>query len=173
MHLGEWSDPRRDALATSVLALSCQKSSTFAKCETTLGIHIFSNFRQMSGHQFVCRRLLASGQSMHQCSDSFLSCQRSRLVFVEIQWTAKFDQQARCCRHSPLCFWITLEKSHSPRFRRTVWPCLFSQPIFLPVPMSCEARIFFLPRRAQTFALARQPDTAICEVSITTRLVDP
>ena len=43
--------------------------------------------------QFVCRHLSASGQSMHQFKDSFLSRQPSRLVCVEIQWTAKFDQQ--------------------------------------------------------------------------------
>ena len=40
---------------------------------------------------FVCRRLFASGQSMHQFRDLFLSCQPSRFVFVETQWTAKSD----------------------------------------------------------------------------------
>ena len=124
MHLGKWSDPRRNALAASVLALSCQKSPTFAKRDTTLEIASLKNCPKdvRSQRQFVCRRLLVSGQSMHQFKDSFfLCCQPSRLVFVEIQWTAKFDQQVRCFRHSPLCFWITLEKSHSSRFRRAVW----------------------------------------------------
>ena len=55
-HVGKWSDPRRSALATSIVAPSCPKSSTSAKCDTTLVS--FKNFRLMSGHQrqFVCRR---------------------------------------------------------------------------------------------------------------------
>ena len=40
-HRGMWSDPRRDALATSIFALSCPKSPTCAKCDTTLGIARF------------------------------------------------------------------------------------------------------------------------------------
>ena len=113
VHPGKWSDPRRDALATSIFALSWQKSSTSAKCDTTLGIASIKNFGQVSGHQrqFVCRSLFASGQSMHQFKDPFLSCQPSRLIFVHAQWTAKFGQQVRCFGHSPLCFWITLEKA--------------------------------------------------------------
>ena len=83
----------------------------------------------MSGRQnhFVCRRLFASDQWLHQFKDAFLSRQPSRFACVETQWTAKFDQQVRCS----LCFWIALKKSHSSCFRMTVWPCLFSQSIFL------------------------------------------
>ena len=40
-HRGMWSDPRRDALATSIFALSCPKSPTCAWCDTTLGIARF------------------------------------------------------------------------------------------------------------------------------------
>ena len=81
----KWSDPLRNALAASIFALSCQKSSTSAKRDTTLGIASFEKFRQMSSHQrqFVCRRLLASGQSMHQFQNSFLSRQPSRIVPTE------------------------------------------------------------------------------------------
>ena len=80
-------------LTTSILALSCQDSSTTAKCDTTLAIASFEIFRQMSG------RLFASGQRMHQFTESSLSCQPSRLVFVETQWTAQFDHQVRCFGH--------------------------------------------------------------------------
>ena len=51
VHLGKWSDPRRNALATNILALSWQKSSTSAKCE-----HHFKDFflsRQTSRIIFV------------------------------------------------------------------------------------------------------------------------
>ena len=41
VHPGKWSDSRGDALATGVFALSCQKPSTSAKRETTLGIARF------------------------------------------------------------------------------------------------------------------------------------
>ena len=41
--------------------------------------------------------------------------------------------------HSPLCFWITLEKSHSSCFRRIVCPCLFSQSTFLQISVSRKA----------------------------------
>ena len=73
VHVGKWSDSRRDALATSIFALCCQKSSTSAKCDTTLETASFKIFRQMSGQQrqFVCRRLFASSQSTHQLKDSF------------------------------------------------------------------------------------------------------
>ena len=37
-HPGKWSDPRRDALAVSIFALSCQKPPTFAKRDMTLEI---------------------------------------------------------------------------------------------------------------------------------------
>ena len=43
VHLGKWSDTRRNALATSIFALSYQKSSTSAKCDTTLGIASIKN----------------------------------------------------------------------------------------------------------------------------------
>ena len=43
-HPGKWSDPRRDALAASIFALSCQTSPTFAKRDTTLGIDSFEIF---------------------------------------------------------------------------------------------------------------------------------
>ena len=94
-----------------------------------------------SGRQrrFVRRRLFASGQSMDQFGNFF---KPSRLVFVETQWTATFDHHMCCFGHSPLSIWITLEKSHSSCFRRTDRPCLFSQSLFLQVPMPQEARIF-------------------------------
>ena len=94
MHLGKWSDPRRNALATSVLALSCQKSSTCAKCDTTLGIPSFLKFSDRCQVTNLCvAACMTSGQSMHQFKDSLLSCQPSRVVFVETQWTAQFQQK--------------------------------------------------------------------------------
>ena len=37
-HPGKWSEPRRNALATSILALSCQKTTTSVMRNTTLGL---------------------------------------------------------------------------------------------------------------------------------------
>ena len=55
-------------------------------------------------------------------------------------------------------------------FRWTVRPCLFSQSIFLQFPMPRKVRFLCLPRREQTYALAKHSDTAICdEISATTR----
>ena len=107
-------------LSRPISSLSAARS-TSTKRDTTLEIASFQNFRHMSGHQsqFVCRRLFASGQSMHQLEDPDLSCQPCRLVFVETLWIAKFDQQVRCFGHSPPCFWSTLEDSHSSCLRRT------------------------------------------------------
>ena len=44
VHPGKWSDPRRNAVATGILALSSQKPSTSAKCDTTLGIASLKNY---------------------------------------------------------------------------------------------------------------------------------
>ena len=69
MHLGMLSDSRRDALATSIVTLNGQKSSTSTKRDTTMEITSFNNVRQMSCHlrQFVCRRLFASGLKIPLC----------------------------------------------------------------------------------------------------------
>ena len=61
VHLGKWSDPP-NALASNILALSCQKSSTSAKCDTTLGTAIltFSNRCQVTRDNLcvaVCLRV--------------------------------------------------------------------------------------------------------------------
>ena len=84
-HPGKWSDPRRNALAASIFAASCQTSSTCAKRDTTLAIASFDLFAKDN----LCVAACLRGQSMHQFEDSFFSCQPSRRVFVGTQWTAK------------------------------------------------------------------------------------
>ena len=93
----------RNGLATSILALNCQKSSSSAECDTTLGTARFAFF--FDSRQFARDNLCASGQSMHQFQNSLLPRQSSRIVFVEAQWNTESDQEVRDFRHSPLCMW--------------------------------------------------------------------
>ena len=88
MHAGGWPDPRRDALATNFSSLDSHQSSASAEC-----------------------RMSASGKSIHQFQNTFLSRQPSRVVLVETQ---------RCFGRSPQCFLITLDGSYSSYIRRTV-----------------------------------------------------
>ena len=99
-HPGKWSNARCDTLTASVFALICQKSSTCAKRDTTLVNARCISFQR----QFVCRRLFASGHSMHQLQDSFLSHQPSRIVFVEM-WRAEKSDQLLDIQHC--AFWIS------------------------------------------------------------------
>ena len=111
-------------LATSIFRLSCQKSSNSCEARHDLGLPAL----EFSDECQVTKDNLCVSCLPHP----------SRLVFVEIQWTANFDQQVRRVGHSPLCFWITLEK-----------PLVFlfggqSDPVFIvkipKVPMSRKAR---------------------------------
>ena len=96
VHLGKWSDFRRNALTTSIFALSGQKTSTSAKRDTTVEIASFEFFQHMSSQQrqFVCRCLFAV-RACISLKIPLLSRQPSRLVFVEIQWAVKYYQQVR------------------------------------------------------------------------------
>ena len=61
MHPGKWSNPCRNALTTSILALSCQISLTFAMRDATLGTANLNCFRMdVSSRR---SRSFASGQS--------------------------------------------------------------------------------------------------------------
>ena len=51
VHLGKWSDLRRNALTTSFFVLSGQKTSTSAKSDTTLEIASFEFVQHMSSQQ--------------------------------------------------------------------------------------------------------------------------
>ena len=105
-----WTAPRETPAAHShneeccLLAIYTPPTDITDLCEAR------HNLGEYKSPQFVCRRLFASGQSMHQFQDSLLFHQPSRFVLMETQWSAESDHQMRRFGHSSLCFWITVER---------------------------------------------------------------
>ena len=86
----------------SSLSLGCQNSAASAECDTTLG----------RPGLFLCDRCLIARDNLSAaaCLRMARACINFKILFC----------QSCCLGHSPLCLWITLEKSCSSSIQRTV-----------------------------------------------------